>query len=59
MRKFSEVLEEYLEQREFLKSDDYYDNRAICDRHLEYLKCLQDLANELDEIVAKVQNAGA
>jgi len=58
MRKFSEVLEEYLEQREFLKSDDYYASRAICDRHIDR-ECLQDLANELDEIVTKVQNAGA
>jgi len=58
MRKFSEVLEEYLEQREFLKSDDYYVSRAICDRHIDR-ECLQDLANELDEIVEKVQNAGS
>jgi hypothetical protein len=57
MRKFSEVLEHYLDQRESLNGDDYYDlpihSRNAMREHL------QDLADELDQIVAKVQNAGA
>jgi hypothetical protein len=57
MRKFSEVLEEYLEQRDLLNSD-YFDDRPIHSRVIAR-ETFQHLANELDEIVAKVQNAGA
>jgi hypothetical protein len=55
MRKFSEVLEEYLVERSLLNSD-YFDNRPIHARGIAE-DTLQCLANELDEIVAKVQNA--
>jgi hypothetical protein len=57
MRKFSEVLEEYLDQRERLNGD-YYDNMPIYLRG-DAREDLENLANELDEIVEKVQNAGA
>jgi predicted CopG family antitoxin len=48
MRKFSEVLEEYLEERERQNSD-YYDNRYIGDR-TEGRYHMIDLRRELDEI---------
>lgn len=57
MRKFSEVLEHYLDQRESLNGDDYYDlpihSRNAMREHLK------DLADELDQIISKVQNAGS
>jgi hypothetical protein len=57
MRKFSEVLEYYLDQRESLNGDDYYDlpihSRNAMREHLK------DLADELDQIISKVQNAGS
>ena len=57
MRKFSDVLEEYLVERSLLNSD-YFDNRPIHARGIAE-DTLQCLANELDEIVEKVQNAGS
>lgn len=52
MKKFTDVLEEYLDIRERLNSD-YYDDRYIEDRTRARYK-MQDLANELDDIVEKV-----
>lgn len=52
-RKFSEVLEEYLEERERQNSD-YYDSRYIgsklIGRHL-----MEDLAKEMDEMIQGVE----
>ena len=53
-RKFSEVLEEYLIQRDRLNSD-YYDNRYLGDRW-EARGNLEDLAKELDEMVGEVKD---
>jgi hypothetical protein len=57
MRKFSEVLEEYLDLRDRLNGD-YFDNRPIYSRGIAR-EDFVDLADELDQIVAKVQSAGA
>ena len=53
MRKFTEVLEEYLEERERQNSD-YYDNRYIVAK-LEGRNRMNDLAKELDEMVQGVE----
>lgn len=52
-RKFSEVLEEYLEQRDHLNGD-YYNHRYIGHRW-EARANLEDLANELDKMVEGVK----
>lgn len=49
MRKFTEVLEEYLEERDNQNSD-YYDNRFISSK-LQGQYHLEDLAKELNEMV--------
>ncbi len=53
MRKFTDVLEEYLEERERQNSD-YYDNRFIGSK-LEGRWRMQDLAKELDEMIHGVE----
>lgn len=53
MRKSSEVLEEYLAERDRQNSD-YYDNRQI-DARMEGRWLMQDLAKELDELVHGVE----
>ena len=53
MRKFTEVLEEYLEERE-RQNGDYYDNRYLGSK-LEGRRHMDDLAKELDEIVHGVE----
>lgn len=57
MRKFSEVLEEYLQERDRQNSD-YYDNRYIGSKMLGR-HVMEDLAKELDEIVEKVEKSHA
>ena len=52
-RKFSEVLEEYLSERDRLNGD-YYDHRYIGDRW-EARGNLEDLAKELDDMVGEVK----
>jgi len=52
MRKFSDILEEYLDIRERLSSD-YYDGRYIGERTSAKYQ-LQNLAKELDDIIEKV-----
>lgn len=52
MRKFTEVLEEYLEERE-RQNGDYYHNRYI-GSNLEGRYHMEDLARELDEMIQKV-----
>jgi predicted CopG family antitoxin len=47
-RKFSEVLEEYLDERERQNSD-YYDNRFIGSK-LQGRHRMEDLAKEMDEM---------
>jgi hypothetical protein len=54
MRKFTDILEEYLNVREQLNSD-YYDNQSIASR-TEARYYMKDLANELDDIIEKVTN---
>lgn len=53
MRKFTEVLEEYLEERE-RQNGDYYDNRFLGSR-LEGRYRMTDLAQELNEMVQGVE----
>ncbi len=53
MRKFTEVLEEYLDERE-RQSNDYYDNRYI-KLKMEGCYRMNDLAKELDEMVQGVK----
>lgn len=53
MRKFSQVLEEYLEERDRQNSD-YYDNRFI-GAHLQGRLRMEDLAKELDKMVHGVE----
>jgi predicted CopG family antitoxin len=48
-RKFSEVLEEYLDERERQNSD-YYDNRYIGSK-LQGRHLMEDLAKEMDLMV--------
>ena len=55
MRQFTDVLEEYLVERE-RQSSDYYDGRYIGAK-LEGRFRLQDLADELNDMVAKVSQA--
>lgn len=52
-RKFADVLEEYLEERDRQNSD-YYDNRWIDDRTKGRWH-MQDLAKELNEMVQGVE----
>lgn len=52
-RKFSEVLEEYLDERERQNSD-YYDNRYIGSK-LQGRHLMEDLAKEMDEMVQGVE----
>ena len=52
MRKFTDILEEYLNVRERLNSD-YYDGRYIGERTSARYQ-LQNLAKELDDIIKKV-----
>jgi hypothetical protein len=54
MRKFTDILEEYLEVREQLNSD-HYENHCIASR-TDAVCCMLDLANELNAIVEKVTN---
>lgn len=49
MRKFSEVLDEYLSEREAQNSD-YYNDRFIGERYAGQ-RLMQELASELDEMV--------
>jgi hypothetical protein len=51
--KFSEVLEEYLYERERQNSD-YYDNRFIGSK-LQGAHHMEDLAKQLDEMVQGVK----
>ena len=51
-RKFSEVLEEYLDERERQNSD-YYDNRYIGSK-LQGRHLMEDLAKEMDQMVQGV-----
>lgn len=53
MRKFTEVLKEYLEERDRQNSN-YYDNRFIGSR-LEGRYRMDDLAKELDEMIHGVE----
>lgn len=53
MRKFTEVLEEYLEERE-RQNGDYYDNRYIGSK-LIGRHHMEDLARELDEMIQGVE----
>ena len=52
-RKFSEVLEEYLQERERQNSD-YYDNRFIGNKS-QGRHNMKDLAKQLDEMVQGVE----
>jgi hypothetical protein len=52
-RKFSEVLDEYLEERE-RQNGDYYDNRFLDDKTRGRWH-MQDLAKELDEMIHGVE----
>lgn len=54
MRKFTEVLEEYLTERE-RQNGDYYDNRYIGYK-LEGRYHMVNLAKELDEMVQKAED---
>lgn len=53
MSKFTEVLEEYLDERDRQNSN-YYDNRFIGAK-LEGLHIMKKLAQELDEMVQGVE----
>ena len=53
MRKFSEVLSEYLEEYDHQNSD-YYDSGYIGNRMLG-VKRLQELANEMDKMIHGVE----
>lgn len=53
MRKFTEVLEEYLDERE-RQSNNYYDNRYIKSK-MEGWYRMNDLAKELDEMVQGIK----
>ena len=53
MRKFTEVLEDYLEERE-RQNGDYYDNRYLGSK-IEGRNRMIDLAKELDEMVQGVE----
>lgn len=48
-RRFSDVLEEYLEERD-LQNSDYYDNRCIHDRAEGRWRMI-DLAKEMDAMI--------
>ena len=52
-RKFSEVLEEYLDERERQNSD-YYDNRFIGSK-LQGERLMEDLAKEMDKMIQGVE----
>ena len=52
-RKFSEVLEDYLHERDLLNGD-YYDNRFLNARTLGQHR-MEDLAQELDKMVKGVE----
>lgn len=52
MRKFSELLEEYLSEREILDSPDWH--RPIDERAARRLH-MQELADELDEMIHGVE----
>jgi hypothetical protein len=52
-RKFSEVLEEYLKERD-RQNGDYYDNRFTKDRVQGQYR-MEDLAIELDEMIGGVK----
>jgi hypothetical protein len=54
MRKFTEVLEEYLEERD-RQNTGYYDNRAIEGR-FEGRWWMRELAKEMDEIVQGINH---
>lgn len=54
MRKFTEVLEEYLEERE-RQNGDYYDNRYIGSK-LQGRWRMDDLAKELDEMIQGINH---
>lgn len=56
MRKFTEVLEEYLEERE-RQNGDYYDNRYLryLGSKIEGRNRMIDLAKELNEMVQGVE----
>lgn len=54
MRAFSEVLREYLNERDRQNSD-YYDDRFFGDRHVGAAQMI-DLADELDEMFDRLQN---
>tara|TARA_R110000782_G_scaffold168901_2_gene260920 strand:- start:695 stop:871 length:177 start_codon:yes stop_codon:yes gene_type:complete len=54
MRKFTDILEEYLDVREQLNSD-HYENHYIASR-TDAMCCMLELANELNAIVEKVTN---
>jgi hypothetical protein len=54
MRKFSEVLEEYLDERERQNSD-YYDNRFLGAK-VEGRYRMIDLVKELDEMIHGVED---
>lgn len=53
MRKFTEVLEEYLKERDRQNSN-YYDNRYVADLY-EGRYHMNALAKELDEMVQRVE----
>ena len=53
MRKFTEVLEEYLDERDRQNSD-YYDDRYIGSR-TQGRELMEDLAKELNEMVPGVK----
>ena len=51
--KFSDVLDEYLDERDRQNSD-YYDNRALSDR-LNGRQRMMDLSRELDDMINGVE----
>lgn len=53
MRKFSEVLEEYLDRRDRLNGD-YFDDRYLGERVMARTE-LRDLAHELDAMFIQVK----
>ena len=54
MRKFTDVLEEYLEERHRQQSD-YYENRRLGES-LSGISRMESLANDLNEMVRGVEN---
>jgi hypothetical protein len=51
--KFSDVLDEYLDERDRQNSD-YYDNRALSDR-VNGRQRMMDLSRELDDMINGVE----